>query len=69
VFEDHRQQALVKFGPFESFLLDLARRLRNSWPSRRLMPFLRARIMPGLALIATAVLLVWLIWKAFSVAE
>jgi hypothetical protein len=69
VFENHRQQALVKFGLFESFLLDLARRLRNSWPSRRLMPFLRARIMPGLALIATVVLLVWLIWKAFSVAE
>jgi hypothetical protein len=33
------------------------------------MPFLRARIMPGLALITTAALLVWLIWKAFSVAE
>jgi hypothetical protein len=58
----------VKFGPFESFLLDLARRLRNSWPSRRLMPFLRARIMPGLALIGTAAVLVWLMWKGFSVA-
>jgi hypothetical protein len=33
------------------------------------MPFLKARIMPGLALIAVAALLVWLIWKGFSVAE
>jgi hypothetical protein len=42
--------------------------LRNSWPSRVAMPFLKARIMPGLALIVTAALLVWLTWKAFSVA-
>jgi hypothetical protein len=69
VFENHRQQALVKFGPFESFLLDLARRLRNSWPSRRLMPFLKARIMPGFALIAVVALSVWLIWMACSVTE
>lgn len=68
VFENHRQQARVTFGAFESFLLDLARRLRNSWPSRRLMPFLRVRVMPGFALAATAALLVWLFWKAFSVA-
>ncbi|MGA9032068.1 MAG: hypothetical protein WB402_06080, partial [Sulfuricaulis sp.] len=69
VFENHRQQAHVKFGPFESLLLDLARRLRNSWPSRVVMPFLKARIMPGFALIATAALLGWLIWMACSVAE
>jgi len=69
VFENHRQQALVKFGPFESLLLDLARRLRNSWPSRVVMPFLKARIMPWFALIATAALLGWLIWMACSVAE
>ncbi|MDH5512644.1 MAG: hypothetical protein OEY27_05445, partial [Gammaproteobacteria bacterium] len=64
VFENHRQQAVVTFGPFESFLLSLARWLRNSWPSRRLMPFLKARIMPGFSLVAVAALVVWLIWKA-----
>jgi uncharacterized protein (DUF2235 family) len=69
VFESHRQQAHVKFGTFESFLLDLARRLRNSWPSRVVMPFLKARIMPGFALIVTVALLGWLIWMACSVAE
>ncbi len=66
VFENHRQQAQVKFGAFESFLLDLAWRLRNSWLSRRFMPFVRVKVMPGLALIAMIALLAWLIWKGFS---
>lgn len=64
VFENHRQQARVTFGPSESFLLDLARRLRNNWLSRRAMPFIKARIMPGFSLIAVAALLGWLIWRA-----
>lgn len=69
VFGNHRQQAHVTFGPFESFVLDLAWRLRNSWLSRRVMPFVKSWIMPRLALIAVTALLVWLFWKGISVRE
>lgn len=69
VFGNHRQQAQVKFGPLESFLLDLARRLRNSWLSRRFMPFFRVKVMPVLAVLAMIALLGWLIWKGLSVRQ
>ncbi|MCR4301747.1 MAG: DUF2235 domain-containing protein [Sulfuricaulis sp.] len=67
VFENHRQQAVVKFGPLESILLESAWWLRDCWLSRRLMPFLKARIMPWFSLFAVVALTVWLIWKACSV--
>ena len=67
VFENHHQQAHVKFGPLQACLLKLAWRLRNSWLSRRFMPFFKVRIMPGLALVTMLALLAWLIWKGLSV--
>lgn len=64
VFEDHRQQARTSFGGVEGRLLDLARRLRNSWWSRRVVPAFKSRIMPWLTLILVVLLSAWLIWRA-----